>query len=266
MTDRSVRAYNGPVEAAAETSGTPTGLSGYIALVTGGSRGIGAAIARALDAHGADVAIGYRSRGADAEEVLQALAPGATAHRADLTDEAQARALVDDVSAAHGGLDILVLNAGVWRGGRIDSLPAREWHTVIDGCLTSVYNVAHRAVPLLRRSPRGRLVIVSSVIGLSGFPGDSAYSAAKAGLIGLTRSLARELGRDGVTVNAVAPGFVETEMTREIPDRSRDALLARTAIRRPGSVEDVAAAVRFLVCDGDYVTGHVLVVDGGLTI
>jgi 3-oxoacyl-[acyl-carrier protein] reductase len=266
LTDRSVQSYNGPVQAPASANGSAVGLSGYTALVTGGSRGIGAAIARALDAHGADVAIGYRSREAEAEQVLEALAPGATAHRADLTDEAQAHALVDDVRARHGALDILVLNAGVWRGGRIDSLPADDWHTVIDGCLTSVYNVAHRAVPLLRRSPRGRLVIVSSVIGLSGFPGDSAYSAAKAGLIGLTRSLARELGREGVTVNAVAPGYVETEMTQEIPDRSRDALLARTAIRRPGTVEDVASAVRFLVCDGDYVTGHVLVVDGGLTV
>jgi 3-oxoacyl-[acyl-carrier protein] reductase len=243
-----------------------TVLSGYTALVTGGSRGIGAGIAEALDAAGAGVAIGYRSRDAEVELMLRRLRPGATAHRADLTDEAQAHGLVDEVTRRHGGLDMLVLNAGVWRGGRIDQLPAEDWRFVIDGCLTSAYHVTHRAVPWLRRSGRGRLVIVSSVIGLSGFAGDGAYAAAKAGLIGLTRSLARELGRDGVTVNAVAPGYVETEMTQEIPDGSREKLLARTAIRRPGSVEDVASAVRFLLCDGDYVTGHVLVVDGGLTL
>jgi 3-oxoacyl-[acyl-carrier protein] reductase len=243
-----------------------TKLSGYTALITGGSRGIGARIAETLDAAGAGIAIAYRSRDDDAEAMLQRLRPGATAHRADLTDEAQAHGLVDEVSRRHGGLDMLVLNAGVWRGGRIDRLPADDWRFVIDGSLTSAYHVAHRAVPWLRRSARGRLAIVSSVIGLSGFAGDGAYAAAKAGLIGLTRSLAKELVRDGVTVNAVAPGYVETEMTQEIPDASRDKLLARTAIRRPGTAQDVASAVRFLLCDGDYVTGHVLVVDGGLTV
>jgi 3-oxoacyl-[acyl-carrier protein] reductase len=239
-------------------------LSGRVALVTGASRGLGAAITFELARAGATVAVNYQTDGRAAAAVVAAAGAGAWSLQADVRDAEEASTLVDAVSDRAGGLDVVIANAGVWRGGRIDELAPEDWQLVLDTSLGGAFNVIRAAAPALRRSGRGRIVAIGSIIGLIGFPGDSAYATAKAGLVGLVRSLAKELGRDGITVNAVAPGLIDTDMTASLPQTSRERLLSRTCIRRPGQPEEVARAVRFLVCDGDYVTGQVLAVDGGL--
>ncbi|HTR75226.1 MAG TPA: 3-oxoacyl-ACP reductase family protein [Solirubrobacterales bacterium] len=241
-------------------------LAGRTALVTGGSRGIGAAISRELNAAGADVAVNYRSDRAAAEAVLADLGEGASAWQADVADGEAVSKMVDEVTARHGGLDVLVVNAGVWRGGPIDRLAPADWSLVVDTSLTGAYHLVRAALPRMKEAGFGRVIVVSSAIGLIGFPGDGAYAAAKAGLLGFVKSISKEGGRDGVTVNAVAPGFVETDMTGEVPERARERMLSRTSLRRPGTPEEIALAVRFLACEGSYVTGQTLVVDGGLSL
>lgn len=242
---------------------TPRPLAGQIALVTGGSRGIGAAIAVELARAGAEVAINYRYNVAAAAAVASA-AGSASTWQADVTDLEEASELVRAIRERYGGLDVVIANAGVWRAGRIDELAPEDWHLVLDTSLAGAFNVIRGAIPALRQSGRGRIVAISSTVALTGFPGDAAYATAKAGLLGLVRSLAKELGRDGITVNAVAPGLIETDMTASVSHESRQRMLARASIRRPGRPDDVARAVRFLVCDGDYITGQVLAVDGGV--
>jgi len=241
-------------------------LAGRTALVTGGSRGIGAAISRELGACGADVAVNYRSDHGAAQAVVAELGAGASAWAADVSDREAVESMVADVTEHYGGLDVLVVNAGVWRGGSIEQLAPSDWSLVLDTSLTGAYYLVRAALPALRERGFGRVVVISSVIGLIGYPGDSAYASAKAGLFGFVKSVAKECGRDGITVNAVAPGFVETEMTAEVPERARERMLARTSLRRPGTPEEIAGAVRFLACDGSYVTGQTLVVDGGLSL
>lgn len=241
-------------------------LRGRSALVTGGSRGIGAAISRELNACGATVAVNYRSDHAAAEAVVGELGDGASAWAADVADLASVETMVAGVTERYGGLDVLVVNAGVWRGGLIEQLAPSDWSLVVDTSLTGAYHLVRAALPALRQGDYGRVVVVSSVIGLIGYAGDSAYASAKAGLFGFVKSVAKECGRDGVTVNAIAPGFVETEMTEDVPERARERMVARTSLRRPGTPEEIAHAVRFLACDGSYVTGQTLVVDGGLSL
>ncbi|HET6449416.1 MAG TPA: 3-oxoacyl-ACP reductase FabG [Conexibacter sp.] len=248
------------------TSSAQLPLAGRVALVTGASRGIGAAIARGLDAAGATVAINYRSDGAAAQQVAAELVHPASQWQADVADPEQCAALIDGVHAAHGRLDALVLNAGVWRGGRVDRLDPGDWDAVLATSLSAAFHLARRAVPLMRAAGHGRIVAISSVVGLVGFPGDSAYASAKAGLLGLVRSLAKELGPSGVTVNAVAPGFIETDMTDAVSDTGRQQMIDRTWLRRAGEPDEVARAVTFLVAHGSYVTGHVLTVDGGFSL
>ncbi len=232
--------------------------------MTGGSRGLGAAITIELAAAGATVAVNYHSDARAAESVVAAAGDGVWSWRADITDADDAKALVDAVRARHHRLDIVIANAGVWRPGRVDELSLEDWRLVLDTSLGGAFHVVRAAVPALRESGRGRVVAISSIIGLMGFPGDTAYATAKAGLVGFVRSLAKELGRDGVTVNAVAPGLIDTGMTASLSQASRARMLRRACIRRPGRAEEVARAVRFLVCEGDYVTGQVLAIDGGL--
>lgn len=241
-------------------------LAGRTALVTGGSRGIGAAISRELGACGAAVAVNYRSDHDAAAAVVAELGPGASSWAADVSDRDAVAAMVAAVTEHHGGLDVLVVNAGVWRGGRVEQLAPSDWSLVVETSLTGAFYLVRAALPALRERGFGRVVVVSSVIGLIGYAGDSAYASAKAGLFGFVKSVAKECGRDGITVNAVAPGFVETDMTEEVPERARERMLARTSLRRPGRPEEIASAVRFLACEGSYVTGQTLVVDGGLSL
>lgn len=234
-----------------------------VALVTGGSRGIGAAVTKELAQSGLTVAINYRSDRRSAEATLGEIDTGSL-WQADVTDRAETAEMVAGIVGRHSRIDVAVVNAGVWRGGRIEDLSADDWGTVLATSLDGAFHVARAVVPVMRAAGHGRLVVVSSVVGLIGFPGDSAYATAKAGLFGLVRALAKEVARDGITVNAIAPGFVETDMTAAVSEKGRQLMIDGTLLGRAGRPADVASAVRFLALDAAYTTGHTLVVDGGM--
>jgi 3-oxoacyl-[acyl-carrier protein] reductase len=239
-----------------------------VALVTGASRGIGAACARALAAAGFDVGVGYASDAEGAAATVAAVeAAGrrAHAHAADVADEAQAAGLVEAVEEALGPLDALVLNAGITRDGLAVRMSADDWGAVIDTNLTGAFFTTRPALRGMLRRRAGSIVAVSSIVGIIGNPGQANYAAAKAGLIGLVRALAREAGPRGVRVNAVAPGYIATDMTAALTDEQRQGILGATPLGRLGEPEDVAGAVAFLCSDdAAFVTGAVLSVDGGL--
>lgn len=241
-----------------------------VALVTGASRGIGAACARALAAAGYDVAVGYASDEAGAEATaaaVRALGRAASTHAADVADEAQAAGLVEAAEEALGPLDAVVLNAGITRDGLTVRMSADDWNAVIDTNLSGAFFTARPALRGMLRRRAGSIVAVSSIVGLIGNAGQANYAAAKAGMIGMVRALAREAGGRGVRVNAVAPGYITTDMTAGLSDEHRDALLASTPLGRLGSPEDVAAAVAFLCSeDAAFITGAVLPIDGGLAM
>lgn len=241
-------------------------LDGRVALVTGGSRGIGGAISEALADAGATVAVNYRSDSASAEDIVARLGSDSSTWQADVADPEASAKMVEGVIERHGRLDLLIANAGVWRGGPIESVAPEDWELVIQTSLGGAFNLARASLPTMRANGFGRIVVVSSVIGMIGFPGDSAYASAKAGLFGFVKALAKECGEDGITVNAIAPGFVETDMTSAVSRGARELMLRRTILRRPGKPSEIAAAARFLTCDADYVTGQTLVVDGGMTL
>jgi 3-oxoacyl-[acyl-carrier protein] reductase len=247
----------------------PDSLAGIPAFVTGGSRGIGAEIARRLAATGMPVAIGYRERAAEAERVAASItAAGGTAIcvPGDVSDADQVDRTFAQIEAQLGPVGVLVNNAGVHRGGRVQKLTLEDWRLVLDASLTSAFLCARRAVPGMVERRWGRIVNVTSVVGLNGFPGDAAYASAKAGLIGLTKALALELARDGITVTAVAPGFVDTDMTRGLEPSVRERIERSVPVRRQATSGEIARTVEFLAAGPDYITGTVIVVDGGWTI
>jgi 3-oxoacyl-[acyl-carrier protein] reductase len=234
-------------------------LEGKTALVTGGSRGIGRAISLELGRAGASVVVGYRTGKDEAEAVAAEI--GGRAVEADVSSPESARALVEEA----GDLDILVNNAGVTRDGLLARMPDEDWRTVIETNLSSVFYTCRAVTRPMMKKRSGSIVNVSSVVGVHGNWGQTNYGASKAGIIGFTKSLARELGSRNVRANVVAPGYVKTALTEVLPEEATQALLGSTPLGRLGEPEDVAGAVRFLCSDdASFITGEVLLVDGGL--
>jgi len=239
-------------------------LDGKTALVTGGGKGIGRAISQALAARGAKVVVNYRSDKAAAEETAASL-PGAIAHQADVGDPVQAEAMVKAI----GRVDVLVNNAGLVRDKLLIQMSPPDWEDLIRTDLFSVFATTRAAIMSgMMRARWGRIVNISSIVGITGNAGQSNYAAAKAGLIGFTKSIAREYGSRNITCNAVAPGYVRTELTRgSLTDEMVGELVKLTPIKRQGSAEDIAAAVSFLCSESaGFITGQVLAVDGGLSL
>jgi NAD(P)-dependent dehydrogenase (short-subunit alcohol dehydrogenase family) len=225
-------------------------------LVTGGNRGIGLAIARAFQAAGDKVAVTHRGSGAP---------EGLFGVQCDVTDPDQVAAAFDEVEAAHGRVEVLVANAGITDDTLLLRMSEEQFGRVIDANLAGSYRVAKRAASSMLRNRFGRMIFISSVVGLSGGPGQVNYAASKAGLVGMARSIARELGSRSITANVVAPGYVKTEMTDDLPEERKKEILGQVPLSRMADPEEVAGAVRWLASDeAGYVTGAVIPVDGGL--
>ena len=234
-------------------------LDGKRALVTGASKGIGRAIAVELSGAGAEVAVGFRS-GRDEAEALAAEI-GGRALQADVSVPEEAARLVEEA----GDLDILVNNAGLTRDGLIARMPDEDWRVVLDTNLGGVFYTCRAVARGMMRRRSGSIVNLTSVVGLHGNPGQTNYAASKAGIIGFTKALARELASRNVRANAVAPGYIESALTDVLPEEAQQAILSNTPLQRMGAPEDVAGAVRFLCSDAaSFITGEVLLVDGGL--
>jgi 3-oxoacyl-[acyl-carrier protein] reductase len=242
-------------------------LQGQVALVTGASRGIGRAIALELGARGATV-IGTATGAEGAQGISQALESASVAGKGavlNVTDPASCDALMADIESAFGPVSILVNNAGITRDNLALRMKDDEWDAVIDTNLKAVFRLSRAVMRGMMKARFGRIISITSVVGSSGNPGQANYAAAKAGVAGMTRALARELGSRNITVNCVAPGFIDTDMTRALPDAQRDALLGQIPLGRLGRAEEVAAAVAFLASPAaGYVTGSTLHVNGGM--
>ena len=246
-------------------------LEGKVAIVTGASRGIGAVIATELAAQGAKVAINYNQSAAAAEEVVATIKANggeAIAFQADVSDFAAATALVAATKEAFGQIDILVNNAGTTRDTLLMRMNEDDWDTVIDTNLKSVFNCCKAVMrPMIRGRRGGRIINISSVVGLMGQAGQANYAASKAGLIGFTKSIAKEMGSRAVTVNAIAPGFFKTALTEVLGDEVAEKSLEFIPIGRWGELQEVAHLVTFLASDkAAYITGEVIRVDGGLAM
>lgn len=242
-------------------------LKGQVALVTGGSRGIGLAIAKSLADAGAAVAVIARDEGRAQTAADSLSGEGHRAYGADVASSESVDALVKKVEEEMGSLDILVNNAGVTRDNVLMRLKDEDWDVVLDTNLRGAFNVIRAASRGMMKRRAGRIINITSVVGISGNKGQSNYAASKAGLIGLTKSVARELASRNILVNAVAPGYIETDMTSDLPEAAREGLMGQIALGRLGQPEDIAGVVRFLAGPAaSYVTGQVLVVDGGMVI
>jgi len=245
-------------------------LSENTALVTGGTRGIGRAIVETLSNAGARVAFTYRSSDDAAESIVDAITEAggeSMALQGDAADTQVAQDHVDAVVDAWGSIDVLVNNAGITRDGLMLRMKEEDWDEVMSANLKGVFNYSKAAYRPFMRQRAGRVINISSVVGVMGNPGQTNYAASKAGIIGFSKSLAKELASRNVTVNVVAPGFVETDMTEEMSEKAQEAMQDAVPLGRPASPQDVAQAVCYLASDAaSYITGHVLHVDGGLAM
>ena len=240
-------------------------LQGEIALVTGASRGIGAAIADELAAMGATVIGTATSENGAAAIGTRLAAQGGHGRVLNVTDGAAVEGLVDAVAKEFGAVSILVNNAGITRDQLLMRMKEEDWQAILDTNLTSVYRTSKAVMRGMMKARKGRIISIASVIGLTGNPGQSNYAAAKAGIIAFSKSLAREIGSRGITVNVVAPGFIDTDMTRALPEESKQALLGQIALGRLGEATDIAKAVGFLASPAAaYITGETLHVNGGM--
>ena len=245
-------------------------MKGNVALVTGGGRGIGRAICLELARRGAAVAVNYAGNSQAAEETVQLcreLCVEAEVFQADVADPTACDALIAAVKERFGRLDILVNNAGITRDGLLMTAKTEDVFAVLDTNLKGAYFCTRAAAKVMLRQKYGRIVSLSSVVGLRGNPGQTAYAASKAGILGLTKAAAKELAGRDITVNAVAPGYIETDMTAVLPTKAKEAMLGTIPKGRPGTPEDVARAVAFFAeRESAYITGQVLCVDGGMAV
>ena len=243
-------------------------LTGRTALVTGATRGIGRAIALKYASEGADVAFTYRSQHEAAQSLLeeiQAMGVRATAYTSDAASYEDAHKVVEDVKAVFGRIDILVNNAGITKDGLMMRMDEAQWDAVIDTNLKSAFNFIHACTLVMARQRGGSIICMSSVVGVSGNAGQCNYSASKAGLIGLTKSIAKEMGPRGIRANCIAPGFIATDMTGSLPENLRQEWEKQIPLRRGGNPEDVANVALFLASDlSGYVTGQVINCCGGM--
>ena len=243
-------------------------VEGTVVVVTGAARGIGRAIAEELGQGGARVVVNY-SRSKEAADdlvarLLQNGSPQAVAIQADVSDPAQAGKLIEETINQFGRIDVLVNNAGINIDRSMKNLTVEDWNTVIQTDLNSYFYTVKAALPYFMQQKSGKIINISSVIGQMGNFGQSNYAAAKAGIIGFTKTAALELARSNVTVNAICPGFIATEMYEGIPEKAKEAIVARIPLGRVGTPQEVARAVRYLILDGDYFTGETLSMNGGL--
>ena len=243
-----------------------TALEGEIALVTGASRGIGAAIAAALAAAGATV-VGTATSAGGAEAITESLAGNGRGIVLNVADEASVQAAVKDLQANEGAPTILVNNAGITRDNLLMRMKQEEWDDVIATNLTGLYAMSKACLRGMMKAKKGRIINIASVVGVMGNAGQANYAATKAGMIGFSKSLAREIGSRGITVNVVAPGFIDTDMTKELPEENRAAMLGQVPLGRLGASDDIANAVLFLAsAGGAYITGETLHVNGGMVM
>jgi len=240
-------------------------LTGEIALVTGASRGIGAAIADLLAERGATV-IGTATSESGAKAIGERMAAiGGVGRVLDVTDSAAVDALIDDIAGEFGAVSILVNNAGITRDQLLMRMKEEDWDVILDTNLSSVFRTSKAVMKGMMKARKGRIISIASVIGLTGNPGQANYAAAKAGIIAFSKSLAKEIGSRGITVNVVAPGFIETDMTRALPEAQKNAMQTQIALGRFGAPGDIAEAVAFLASpSAAYVTGETLHVNGGM--
>ncbi|MGV6826474.1 MAG: 3-oxoacyl-ACP reductase FabG [bacterium] len=242
-------------------------LTNEIALVTGASRGIGQAIALKLGEQGATV-IGTATSDGGADAISAAFADAGINGKGfclDVSNDDSVSAVLKAINDEFGPVSILVNNAGITRDNLLMRMKDDEWDSVINTNLTSIYRVSKACLRAMMKAKQGRIINIASVVGSTGNPGQTNYSAAKAGMLGFTKSLAREVGSRGITVNSVAPGFIDTDMTRELPEKQRDALIASIPLGRLGAPADIAAAVVFLASEaGGYITGETIHVNGGM--